>query len=70
MGLSEEIPLTNEKIVTTVSKLKERFTDNKNLNNEQQEHFISFFDEIQQKLLSNKKIETVNDIFDEKLKNK
>ena len=70
LGLSEEIPLTNEKIVTTVSKLKERFTDNKNLNNEQQEHFISFFDEIQQKLLSNKKIETVNDIFDEKLEKK
>ena len=67
LGLGGEIPLTNEKIVTTVANLKERFSNNKSLNNEEREHFISFFDDIQQKLLTNKKEETVSDIFDKNL---
>lgn len=67
LGLSQEIPLTNEKIVTTISQFKNRFNSNDKLVNQQKKHFTSFFDEIQRKLLNYKKNETVNDIFDEKV---
>ena len=70
LGLGSDIPLTNEKIVTTVSKFKNKFLGNDNLKTSEKEHFISFFDEIQKKLLDNKKSETVNDIFDANLKSK
>ena len=55
LGLSQEIPLTNEKIVTTISQFKNRFNSNDKLVNQQKKHFTSFFDEIQRKLLNYKK---------------
>ena len=70
LGLGQEIPLTNEKIVTTISQFKKRFNDNDNLASQQKKHFTSFFDEIQRKLLIYKKNDTVNDIFDEKVNTK
>lgn len=70
LGLGSEIPLTNEKIVTTVSSFKERFTENDKLSEKEKKHFLSFFDAIRKKLLDSKKSETVNDIFDEKVETK
>ena len=70
LGLGQEIPLTNEKIVTTISEFKKKFNSNDKLVNQQKKHFTSFFDEIQRKLLKYKKNETVNDLFDEKIKTK
>ena len=70
VGLGSEIPLTNEKIVTTVSNFKEKFSANEKLLEKEKKHFLSFFDAIRKKLLDSKKAETVNDIFDEKVKSK
>ena len=70
LGLGSEIPLTNEKIVTTVSNFKEKFSENEKLSEKEKKHFLSFFDAIRKKLLDNKKSETVNDIFDEKVNSK
>ena len=70
LGLGNEIPLTNEKIVTTVSKFKEKFDNNPNLEENEKKHFLSFSDAIRKKLLDNKKSETVKDIFDDKLEKK
>ena len=64
LGLGSEIPLTNEKIVRVVTVFKNKFKNNSKLSEQQREHFTTFFDEIQRKLLENKKNETVKDIFD------
>jgi hypothetical protein len=70
IGLGSEIPLTNEKIVSTVTNFKEKFEkkfENKQLGKEDKTNFIKFFDNIQEKLLNNKKEETVRDLFDDEI---
>ena len=70
VGLGSEIPLTNEKIVSTISKFTEKFEkkfEKKELNEEEKTNFIDFFYQIQEKLLNNKKEETVRDLFDDEI---
>ncbi len=68
IGLGSEIPLTNEKIVSTISKFTEKFEKKKKeLGEEEKTKFIDFFYEIQDKLLNNKKEETVRDLFDDEI---
>ena len=50
--------------------IKKRFNNNDSLKKEQKDHFITFFDEIQRKLLTYKKNETVKDLFDNKMQTK
>jgi hypothetical protein len=70
IGLGSEIPLTNEKIVSTISKFTEKFEkkfENKELGEAEKTNFIDFFYQIQDKLLNNKKEETVRDLFDDEI---
>ncbi len=67
LGLGSEIPLTNEKIVTTVEKIKKKFKENKSLSDEVRDNFLDFFNKINKKLLNYKKTETVRDLFDEEI---
>ena len=67
LGLGSEIPLTNEKIVTTVEKIKKKFQENKSLSDEVRDNFLDFFNKINKKLLNYKKTETVRDLFDEEI---
>tara|TARA_Y100000591_G_scaffold333110_1_gene373803 strand:+ start:113 stop:1705 length:1593 start_codon:yes stop_codon:yes gene_type:complete len=62
IGLANEVPLTNEKIVSRITTLKERF--NEKPDGEVKDNFLDFFDQIQEKLLNNKKEETVEDLFE------
>ena len=68
IGLGSEIPLTNEKIVSTVEKYKQQFQDNESLSEAEIQHFIDFFDKIREKLLISKKEETIRDLYDEEIK--
>ena len=68
IGLGREIPLTNEKIVSTVEKYKQQFQDNDSLSEAETQHFIDFFDKIREKLLISKKEETIRDLYDEEIK--
>lgn len=70
IGLGSEIPLTNEKIVSTISKFTEKFEkkfQDKELDEKNKTNFIDFFYQIQEKLLNNKKDETVRDLFDDEI---
>tara|TARA_B110000008_G_C16955692_1_gene558103 strand:- start:889 stop:2451 length:1563 start_codon:yes stop_codon:yes gene_type:complete len=70
IGLGSEIPLTNEKIVSTISKFTEKFEkkfEKKELGEKEKTNFIDFFYQIQEKLLNNKKEETVRDLFDDEI---
>jgi hypothetical protein len=67
LGLGSEIPLTNEKIVTTVEKFKKRFTENKELDDDVRDNFLDFFNDINKKLLENKRDETSRNLFDEEI---
>ena len=62
IGLANEVPLTNEKIVSRITTLKERF--NEKPDGDVKDNFLDFFDQIQEKLLNNKKEETVEDLFE------
>lgn len=67
LGLGSEIPLTNEKIVTTVEKIKKQFQENENLSDNIRDNFLDFFNKINKKLLNYKKETTVRDLFDEEI---
>ena len=70
VGLGGEIPLTNSKIVSTISKYTEKFEkkfEDKELGEEDKTKFIDFFYQIQEKLLNNKKEDTVRDLFDDEI---
>jgi len=68
LGLGSEIPLTNEKIVTTVEKIKKQFQKNEDLSAAVRDNFLDFFNKINKKLLNHKKDATVRDLFDEEIK--
>ena len=55
LGLGSEIPLTNEKIVTTVEKIKKQFQKNEDLSDTVRDNFLDFFNKINKKLLNYKK---------------
>ena len=70
IGLGSEIPLTNEKIVSTITEFTEKFEkkfQEKELDEKNKTNFINFFYKIQEKLLNNKKEETVRDLFDDEI---
>ena len=71
LGLGSEIPLTNEKIVSTIEKMKTQFQKNEDLQLPEKrgllDNFLDFFNKINKKLLNYKKTETVRDIFDEEI---
>ena len=67
LGLANEIPLTNEKIVTTIENFKKRFKENKELSQEVRDNFLDFFNDINKKLLENKRNETTINLFDEEV---
>ncbi len=67
LGLGSEIPLTNEKIVTTVEKIKKQFQKNEDLSDAVRDNFLDFFNKINKKLLNHKKENTVRDLFDEEI---
>ena len=68
IGLASEVPLTNEKIVSRISVLKEKFNENSDEEQTQEikDNFLDFFDKIQEKLLKSKKDETMDDLFEKK----
>jgi len=70
LGLGSEIPLTNDKIVSTIKiftdKFKTRFEE-KQITEENKTMFIKFFNDIREKLLINKKDETIRDLYDEEI---
>jgi len=70
IGLGTELPLTNAKIVSTVSKFKKKFEkkfEENQIDKESKDTFLDFFDKIQETLLTNKKDETVRDLFDDEI---
>ncbi len=85
LGLGSEIPLTNEKIVSTVTEFITKFKNKykKQIEkekrgtgwenarevelNEERENFLKFFNNIKDKLLTNKKDETIRGLFDEEI---
>lgn len=85
LGLGSEIPLTNEKIVSTVTEFKTKFKnkykkqiekekrgkgwedEREDELNKEKTNFLKFFNNIQDKLLTNKKDETIRGLFDEEI---
>ena len=67
LGLGSEIPLTNEKIVSTIEKIKTQFQKNDELSDAVRDNFLEFFNKINKKLLNYKKDTTVRDLFDEEI---
>lgn len=70
IGLGHEIPLTNDKIVSTIQEFKDRFEKKINDDGENKpviQGFMKFFDSVQEKLLLSKKEETVRGLYDSEI---